>query len=225
MNRAIVSTTTVAVVGISGLLILAGGAGFVRLAAAEKGAPEVGAVQPEKKPVKDVANPDGAYVLGFKVKDIDGKEQDLSHYKGKVVVIVNVASQCGFTSQYEGLEKLYKEKKDKGLVVLGFPANDFGSQEPGSNSEIKSFCTSKFGVSFPMFEKISVKGFEQHELYKKLSGQPAPIGGDPKWNFTKFVVDRSGKVVARFDAQKEYVRTATLEPDLVKKVDELLAKK
>lgn len=225
MSRAIVSTTTVAVVGISGLLILAGGAGFVRLAATETGTPPIAASQPEKKPSKDAAKEDGAYVLGFKVKDIDGKEQDLAQYKGKVVVIVNVATKCGFTPQYEGLEKLYKEKKDQGLVILGFPANNYGGQEPGSNADIKGFCTGTYGVSFPMFEKISVKGSDQHELYKKLAGQPAPIGGDPKWNFTKFVIDRTGKVVARFDAQKEYVRTATLEPDLIKKVHELLAKK
>lgn len=226
MKRAIVSTTTVAVLGISGLLILAGGAGFARLAATEKSrAPDVPLIQPEKNPSdKDGAAKDPAYVLGYKVKTIDGKEQDLSQYKGKVLVIVNLASKCGYTPQYEGLQKLYEEKKDKGLVVLGFPANDFGSQEPGSNSEIKEFCTSKYHVTFPMFEKISVKGEGQHDLYKKLTGQPTPIGGDPKWNFTKFVVDRSGKVVARYDAQKSTVRSA-LEPELVKKVDELLAKK
>jgi glutathione peroxidase len=226
MNRAVISTTTVAVLGISGLLILAGGAGFARLAANEKArGPELVPMQPEKKPADAPGAKDPSYVLGYKVKDIDGKEQDLSQYKGKVLVIVNVASKCGFTPQYEGLEKLYEDKKDKGLVVLGFPANNFGSQEPGSNSEIKDFCTSTYHVTFPLFEKISVKGPDQHELYKNLTGQPKPIGGDPKWNFTKFVVDRSGKVVARFDAQKEYVRTDKLEPDLIKKVDELLAKK
>jgi glutathione peroxidase len=136
--------------------------------------------------------------------------------------MVNVASECGCTPQYQGLEKLYKEKKDAGLVVLGFPANNFGSQEPGSNEQISEFCTGKFGVTFPMFEKISVKGEDAHALYKKLAAQPKPIGGEPKWNFTKFVVNREGKVVARFDAQGKIARTGELEPELVKKIDELL---
>ena len=172
-----------------------------------------------------VVAPDDAYVLGHKVKRIDGKEQDLSEYKGKVVVIVNVASKCGFTPQYEGLEKLYESDKDKGLVILGFPANNFNGQEPGSNEEVAKFCKDTYGVTFPMFEKISVKGADQHPLYKQLAAQPAPIGGDPKWNFTKFVVDRSGKVVARYDAKREFVRSAKLEPELVAKVDELLSAK
>jgi glutathione peroxidase len=163
----------------------------------------------------------GSYVLDFKMKLIDGKEQDLSAYKGKVVVIVNVASKCGFTPQYAALEKLYESKKDKGLVILGFPANNFNAQEPGSNDEIAKFCKDKYSVTFPMFEKISVKGPDQHALYKKLAGQPAPIGGDPKWNFTKFVLDRSGHVVARFDAKKH----DGLEPELEAKVDELLSGK
>ncbi len=185
------------------------------------------------------------YVLDFKVKTLDGKEQDLSAYKGKVVVIVNVASQCGFTSQYEGLEKLYKDKKDAGLVILAFPADNFGHQEPGDSKTIKEFCDSKFHVTFPMFEKISVVSEKtaeeakaakpkpkpvfadgtQHPLYQRLTAQPAPIGGDPKWNFTKFVVDRQGNVVARFDAEKQNAMTANLEDGLLKKVDELLKQK
>ncbi len=164
-----------------------------------------------------------AYVLGFKMKLIDGKEQDLSAYKGKVVVIVNVASKCGFTSQYAGLQKLYDDKKDKGLVILGFPANNFGGQEPKGNKDIATFCSDTYHVTFPMFEKISVKGSDQAPLYKKLSEQPAPVGGDPKWNFTKFVVDRSGSVVARFDAERKNAGKADLEDGLLKKVDELLA--
>jgi glutathione peroxidase len=207
-----VTTRTLAVAGTA--LLLAAAGGWTK--------------QPEGKPKAEVpAQPttSEAYVLGYKVKSIDGKEVDLSQYKGKVVVITNVASKCGFTSQYEGLEKLYESKKDQGLVVLGFPANNFGSQEPGTHEEIASFCSSKFNVTFPMFEKISVKGPDQHPLYKKLAGQPEPIGGDPKWNFTKFVVDRQGNVVARFDADKKYVRTAELEPGLLAKVDELLKQK
>lgn len=162
-----------------------------------------------------------AYALGFKVKKIDGVEQDLSEYKGKVVLIVNVASKCGCTPQYRGLEELYKAKKDLGLVILGFPANNFGGQEPGSNSEIAEFCTGK-GVTFPMFEKISVKGDDAHPLYKKLAAQPAPVGGEPKWNFTKFILDKEGKVVARYDAVGKIARTGEVEPEVVKKIDELL---
>ncbi len=168
---------------------------------------------------------DPAYVLGFTVKDIDGKDVDLATYKGKVVVIVNVASKCGFTPQYEGLEALYREKKEAGLVILGFPANNFGKQEPGTNADIKKFCEATYKVTFPLFEKISVKGEDQHPLYRKLASQPDPIGGDPKWNFTKFVVDRTGKVVARYDAARAVIGTAKLEPELLKKVGELLDEK
>lgn len=166
-----------------------------------------------------------ADVLSFKVRRIDGTEEDLSKYKGKVVVIVNVASKCGFTTQYEGLQALYARHKDDGLVVLGFPANNFGNQEPGENKDIAAFCTGTYGVEFPMFEKVSVKGDDAHPLYKALAAQPKPTGGEPKWNFTKFVVDREGKVVARFDAERANVRTKNLEEGLVKKVEELLASK
>ncbi len=183
-----------------------------RLPAAKEPAPEKPAVSP--------------FVLNFKVKDIDGKDVDLAQYKGRVVVIVNVASKCGFTKQYEGLQALYDEKMGEGLVVLGFPANDFNGQEPGSEAEIKSFCENTFKVTFPMFAKVRVKGEGVHPLYQHLAAQPAPIGGaPPRWNFTKFVVDRAGNVVARFDAEKTYVGTPRLEPGLLAKVEELLAKK
>lgn len=161
-----------------------------------------------------------AQVLGFKMKDIDGKEQDLAQYKGKVVLMVNVASKCGYTKQYAGLESLYESRKDKGLVVLGFPANNFGGQEPGTEKEIKEFCTGTYKVTFPMFSKISVKGDDQCALYKKLASQPAPVGGEPKWNFTKFLIDRSGNVVARFDSKVD-----PQSEELTKKIDELLAAK
>jgi len=169
-------------------------------------------------------------LLDVKAKRIDGTEENLQKYKGKVVVIVNVASKCGFTVQYEALEKLYEEYKDKGLVILGFPANDFNSQEPGTNKEIAEFCSSKQNVTFPIFEKISVKGDEKHERYKRLTGMAAPIGGDPKWNFTKFVVDKDGKAVARFDAAGEKDASgkadrSKLEPEFVAKVKELLGVK
>jgi glutathione peroxidase len=182
----------------------------------------------EKSPATDAkpaAAKESPMVLRYTMKTLDGKPQELSAYKGKVVVLVNVASKCGYTGQYASLEKLYEEKKDQGLVILGFPANEFGSQEPGSNSEIASFCASTYHVTFPMFEKISVKGPEQHPLYKQLAAQPAPIGGDPKWNFTKFVVDREGRVVARYDAKGAAGDRAALEPELLKKIDELLGAK
>jgi glutathione peroxidase len=165
---------------------------------------------------------DPAYALDFKMKRIDGKEEDLNTYKGKVVVFVNVASKCGYTAQYKALEQLYRDHKDNGLVILGFPANNFREQEPASNKEIAEFCSSTYEVTFPMFEKISVKDDDQHALYKKLTSQPAPIGGDPKWNFTKFVADKEGKVVARFDAKGDGKSRGGLEPDFVKKVEELL---
>lgn len=175
--------------------------------------------QPERQ-----AEPDPAYVLNFTMERIDGTEESLEKYKGKVIVMVNVASKCGFTTQYKGLERLYRTYKDDGLVVLGFPANNFANQEPGTNEEIAAFCRDTYDVTFPMFAKISVIGEDQHPLYKRLTSQPAPIGGNPKWNFTKFVVDQKGRVVARVDPDRVYVRTNELEPDLEKKIRELLGK-
>lgn len=160
------------------------------------------------------------YVLGFTMKDIDGKDQNLEQYKGKVVMIVNVASRCGYTPQYKSLQKLYDEKKDKGFVILAFPANNFRGQEPGSDADIKQFCSDQYKVTFPLFSKISVKGDDQHPLYKKLSSQPKPIGGDPQWNFQKFIVDRDGNVVARFDP-----KTDPMDTTLVKRIEDLLAAK
>ena len=121
--------------------------------------------------------------------------------KGKVVMIVNVASFCGYTPQYEGLEKIYEKYKDQGFVILGFPANNFGAQEPGTNEEIKTFCSRKYNVSFPMYSKISVKGEDKHPLYQFLTDKQAnpSTGGEIQWNFTKFLVDRDGKVIARFE--------------------------
>jgi glutathione peroxidase len=151
------------------------------------------------------------------VDKIDGTHTKLGAYRGKVLLIVNVASECGLTPQYEGLEALYESKRDKGLEILGFPANDFGSQEPGSNAEIASFCSLRYGVKFPMFAKISVKGDAQHPLYhqltsakpealdavgmrEKLKGYGIDSGppGDVLWNFEKFLLDRKGSVVGRF---------------------------
>lgn len=141
--------------------------------------------------------------LSFTMKDIDGKEQDLRQYEGKVVLMVNVASKCGYTKQYTELQALYAKYKDKGLVVLGFPANEFGRQEPGTDQEIKSFCQSKFNVTFPMFSKVKVKGSGMCPLYKYLTDSHAnhKHGGDVQWNFTKFLVNRKGQVVDRFDSR------------------------
>jgi glutathione peroxidase len=135
----------------------------------------------------------------FTMNDIDGKPKKLDSYKGSVVLVVNVASKCGYTPQYEGLEKVYKQYKDKGFVVLGFPANNFMGQEPGTEAEIKQFCSSKYNVTFPMFSKISVKGSDMHPLYQYLTQNSAPTG-DVKWNFGKFLVGKDGKVIARFDS-------------------------
>src|SRR6478672_1292886 len=131
----------------------------------------------------------------FSLPSIDGAPAPLSAYKGKVALIVNVASQCGYTPQYAGLEKLYEKFKDKGFVILGFPANNFGAQEPGTNEEIKTFCSRNYNVTFPMYSKISVKGDDKHPLYGYLT----QTGGDVKWNFTKFLLDKDGKVIARFE--------------------------
>lgn len=142
-------------------------------------------------------------VYDFTMKDIDGKDVKLDAYKGKVVMIVNTASKCGYTPQYEGLQALYDKYKEKGLVILGFPANNFMGQEPGTEAEIKEFCTLKYKVTFPMFAKISVKGEDQHPLYNFLTNKATnpDFAGDISWNFNKFVIDRTGKVVARFGSK------------------------
>ena len=138
-------------------------------------------------------------VHDFSVKTIDGRDVKLGEYKGHPLLIVNVASKCGYTPQYKSLESTYRKYKEQGLVVLGFPCNQFGGQEPGTNEEIKSFCSSKYDVTFPLFDKLNVKGAEQHPLYTALSGKDSPFPGDVKWNFGKFLIDRDGKVAARFE--------------------------
>jgi glutathione peroxidase len=134
----------------------------------------------------------------FTLNSIDGKPAPLSAYQGKVVLIVNVASRCGFTPQYTGLEALYEKYKDRGFVILGFPANNFGGQEPGTNEEIKTFCSTKYNVTFPMYSKISVKGDDKAPLYQFLTDT---TGSEIPWNFTKFLVDKNGKVVGRFESK------------------------
>lgn len=138
-------------------------------------------------------------VLDFTVKDIDGQEVNLDKYQGNVLLIVNVASKCGLTPQYEQLEALHEKYADRGLRILGFPANNFGQQEPGTDAEIKAFCTTKYQVGFDMFSKVSVKGDDIAPLYKFLTAENEPFAGDIQWNFTKFLVDRDGKVIARFE--------------------------
>ena len=136
----------------------------------------------------------------FTLPSIDGNSTPLSTYKGKVILLVNVASRCGYTPQYSALESLYEKYKDAGLVILGFPANNFGAQEPGTNAEIRSFCSTKYNVTFPMFAKVSVKGDDTTPLYQYLTQKASPaVAGEIKWNFTKFLVDRNGHVVARFE--------------------------
>lgn len=139
-------------------------------------------------------------IYDFNMTDIDGKEVGLGTYTGKVLLIVNVASKCGFTPQYEGLQKLYETYKDKGFVILGFPANEFGGQEPGTDEEIKQFCTERYHVTFPMFSKIVVKGKAQHPLYAFLTGKETDpeFAGDIGWNFNKFLIGKDGRIVARF---------------------------
>lgn len=140
-------------------------------------------------------------VYDFTMKSIDGQPVSLKSFHGKVVLLVNVASRCGYTPQYAGLEKLYEKYKDRGFVIVGVPANNFAQQEPGTNEEIKKFCSTKYNVSFPMMAKVSVLGDDKTPLYQFLTSKSddPQFGGDIKWNFTKFLVDRDGKLVARFE--------------------------
>lgn len=154
-------------------------------------------------------------IYDFEVQTIDGETTTLAPYKGKVMLIVNVASECGFTPQYDGLQKLYTEYKDQGLVVLGFPCNQFAGQEPGTEQEIKQFCRVNFGIGFPMFAKIDVNGDDTHPLYRFLKKeQPGTFGSEAiKWNFTKFLVDREGNVIERYAPM---TKPEALKPDIEK---------
>ncbi len=142
-------------------------------------------------------------VYDFSAKTIAGRDEPLSVYKGKALLIVNVASKCGFTPQYEGLQKLYEAHRAKGFEVLGFPCNQFGAQEPGDENEIRNFCTTNYGVTFPLFAKVDVNGDGAHPLYQFLKKEKKGIAGSEsiKWNFTKFLIDKKGEVVARFGPQ------------------------
>src|SRR5258705_5927374 len=135
------------------------------------------------------------------LKDIDGKDTSLKAYKGQVLLVVNVASKCGLTPQYKALETVHEKYKDKGFAVLGFPCNQFAGQEPGTNEEIKQFCSSKYNVSFPLFDKIEVNGDKRHPLYMALAGEQSPYPGNIKWNFSKFLISPDGKIIKRFDSK------------------------
>jgi len=161
-----------------------------------------------------------ASLYDIPLKDIDGGATTLAPYRGKVMLIVNVASKCGNTPQYAALESLYEKHKADGLVVLGFPCNQFAHQEPGTNAEIKEFCSTKYAVTFPMFDKIDVNGANRHPLYVALAGQNSPFAGDIEWNFAKFLIGRDGKILHRFKAG-----TKPDTPEVVAAIDEALAAK
>ena len=170
----------------------------------------------------DPASAAGPSIYDYKVKDIDGKDVKLKKYKGSVVMVVNTASKCGYTPQYESLQATYEKYSDKGFVVLGFPSNNFAGQEPGTDAEIKEFCTSKYKVTFPMFAKISVKGADQDPLYAYLTDLKInPVhGGVITWNFNKFLIDRKGNIVARFSSKQ-----TPDSPEVIAAIEEYLAAK
>ena len=159
-------------------------------------------------------------IYDIPVKDIDGKATNLSVYKGKVMLIVNVASHCGYTPQYTALEATYKRYIDKGFAILGFPCNQFGGQEPGSNEEIKQFCSSKYAVTFPLYDKIDVNGANRNALYDLLAGKESSYPGDIKWNFTKFLIGKDGKIIKRFES-----KVTPDSPEVIAAVEAALAAK
>lgn len=159
-------------------------------------------------------------IYDLKLKDIDGKDTTLAAYKGKALLIVNVASKCGLTPQYKALEALQQKYKAKGFTVLGFPCNQFGGQEPGTNEEIKQFCSSQYDVTFPMFDKLDVNGDNRHPLYVALAGEKSPFPGNIKWNFNKFLIGKDGKILKRFEP-----KTAPDAPEVTAAIEAALAAK
>lgn len=157
-------------------------------------------------------------IHGISVADIDGKTGTLAPFKGRVLLIVNVASECGYTPQYKGLEAVFAKYRDQGLTVLGFPCNQFGGQEPGTNSEIKNFCSTTYHVTFPLFAKIEVNGANRHPLYTALAGADSPFPGDIKWNFNKFLVGRDGRILKRFASNAK-----PDSPEVIKAIEAALA--
>lgn len=165
-------------------------------------------------PVSALSSPN---LLGVAVRDIEGKETTLKSFAGKVLLVVNVASECGYTRQYEGLEALHRKYKNQGLLVLGFPCNDFGNQEPGDEKQIQAFCSREFKVSFPMFSKVSIRGGSPHPLFAQLTGSSSPFPGPVEWNFQKFLIGKDGTLRSRF--------ASGIEPDapeLVQAIEQAL---
>jgi glutathione peroxidase len=178
---------------------------------------------PSDEPVADMASEvSTAPIYQFEMNNIDGTPVKIGTYSGKVLLLVNVASKCGYTPQYAGLEQLYEKYQADGLVILGFPANNFGSQEPGTNEEIKAFCTTTYNVTFPMFAKISVKGDDIHPLYKFLTDPASDpdFSGPITWNFNKYLIGRDGSIIGRYDSKVE-----PLSPELTRDIENALAKK
>jgi len=170
--------------------------------------------QPKEKPTVQSKG-----VHSFTMKTIDGKEKSLSEYRGSVLLVVNVASFCGYTPQYKDLEEVYRKYRSRGFRILAFPANNFGQQEPGSDEEIKEFCETKYSVTFDLFSKISVKGEDQHPLYQYITKE-SPFPGEVKWNFQKYLVDKKGEIVAMFPS-----RVKPTDKDVVEKIESLLKDK
>jgi len=155
-------------------------------------------------------------IYSYTMKTIDGKDKPLSEYKGRVLLVVNVASLCGYTPQYKDLEEVYRKFKDDGFVILGFPANNFGQQEPGSDEEIKTFCDTKYNVTFDLFSKISVKGDDQHPLYQYIT-KDSPFPGDVRWNFQKYLVDKKGNIVAKYPS-----KVKPTDKEVIEQIESLL---
>lgn len=159
-------------------------------------------------------------IYDIPVKDIEGHPATLATYRGRVLLIVNVASECGYTPQYAGLEAIYRKYSGEGLTILGFPCNQFGGQEPGTNAEIRQFCTANYQVTFPLFDKIEVNGANRHPLYARLAGPDSPFPGDIAWNFNKFLIGRDGRILQRFDS-----KFAPESPEVTAAIEAALAEK
>lgn len=162
--------------------------------------------------------PEPASLLSLEARRLDGQSESLGRYRGQVLLVVNTASRCGYTPQYEGLQALYQRYRERGFSVLGFPSNDFRGQEPGSDAEIAKFCRMNYGVEFPMFSKVRVVGPDAHPVYAYLTTRPEPVGGPVRWNFQKYLVDRSGRVVARYAPD-----VSPGDSELVARIEGLLA--
>ena len=194
-----------ALVGVSSLVLGGTALGPAPIVLASSPSPEEGS---QPSPIAQIYN--------FTMDDIDGKPRKLSEFKGKVMMVVNTASFCGNTPQYEGLQTLYEQYREQGFTILAFPANDFGQQEPGNNKEIAEFCYTKYSLEFPLFSKITVLGDQKHPLYRYLT-EDTPFQGEIKWNFQKFLVDRTGQVIARYAPKQK-----PLTPEIVKDIEKAL---